>query len=108
MTNVDKKNLEKLMDDKGFVMTMLSQDTPEEVQKLFRDNGVEMSMDEVMELGAELDRYANNSGELDETALENVSGGIVLTAATCWAAAKAVIAVGAAGLAIYKWYKSAH
>ena len=104
---IDNVVLNKLMEDKEFVEKMLSQETPEDVQKLFHENGVEFTMDEVMALGRELDRLSNaGNGELDEQALEDVSGGVVITAATAWAIAKAAIAVGGAGLAIYKWYKS--
>lgn len=106
ISNTEKLGM--LMDNKDFVTTMLSQESPEDVKKLFADNGVDMSMDDVMQLGADLDHAFRNSEELDESNLENVSGGVVIEAATIWAATKAVIAIGAAGLAIYKWYKSAH
>ena len=95
-----------LMDNKDFVVKMLSQETPEAVQELFRENGVDLTMDEVLEFGRELEKAASSGDELDEEMLANVSGGIVIESATAWAIAKCVIAVGSAGLAIYKWYKS--
>ena len=105
MTNTKLTELSTLLENRDFVMTMLGQETPEDVQKLFADNGLELTMDEVMEIGAEIDRFANGGEELDEAALENVSGGAL---ATAWLIAKALIAIGGAGLALYKWYKSAH
>ncbi len=114
MTNESVEKFNQLMEDKEFVVKMLSQKTEEDVQKLFLENNVEMTLDEVDELGATLDKAFEklNNDELDEESLENVSGGflgITLAAGvTWWAVGKAVIGVGAAGLAIYKWYKSAH
>lgn len=105
--SIENEGFIALMEDKQFVEKMLSQAAPEDVQRLFTDSGVELTMEEVMALGAELERqFHNQNGELDENALEGVNGGVIITAATGWAIAKAVIAVGSAGLAIYKWYKS--
>lgn len=105
MSIIKTDALTALMDNKDFVIKMLSQDTPEDVQKLFHENGVDLTLDEVKEFGRELEKAANADDELGEDALESVSGGVV-AAATVWAVAKCVIAVGGAGLAIYKWYKS--
>lgn len=106
MSNVNTAALSTLMDNKEFILTMLSQETPEDVQKLFHENGVDFSLEEVNELGRELERLATTGDELTEDALDSVSGGVVVTAATIWAAAKCAIAIGGAALAIYKWYKS--
>lgn len=104
---IDNAKFNVLMEDKVFVEKMLSLETPEDVQHLFCENGVDFTLEEIMAIGAELDRqFHKQNGELDENALDDVSGGVIITAATGWAIAKAVIAVGAAGLAIYKWYKS--
>lgn len=95
----------KLMENEAFVKEMLSQKNEEDVQKLYADNGIELSIDEVCEVGKMLS-CMDNDGELDASDLDNVAGGVAVTAATCWAVAKTVIAVGGAGLAVYKWYKS--
>ena len=113
MTNTSVEKFNQLMEDKEFVMNMLSQDTEEDVQKLFSENNVEMTLNEVDELGSTLDKAFQkmNNDELDETSLEEVNGGFAISlgvGVTGWAVAKAVIGVGAAGLAVYKWYKSAH
>jgi hypothetical protein len=110
MNNISTEKFNKLMEDKAFVEKMLGQETQEDVQKLFAENGVEMTMEEVGQLGETLNKCFDKLGdELDESALEDVSGGFFITlgaGVTGWAVAKAVIGIGAAGLAIYKWYKS--
>ena len=110
MDNISTEKFNKLMEDEVFFKKMLSQETEADVQKLFHENGVEMTIEEVDELGATLNKcFGKLDEELDEDALEDVSGGFFITlgtGVTIWAVAKAVIGVGAAGLAIYKWYKS--
>lgn len=112
MTTESANKLNLLLEDKEFMMKMLGQDSEQDVQKLFAENGVEMTLEEVDSLGATLDKCFKklDSDELDEDALEDVAGGfaITLVGVSGWAVAKAVIGIGAAGLAIYKWYKSAH
>lgn len=105
MSTVDQAALNTLMEDKEFVVKMMSQETPEDVQALFRENGVDFTLEEVNEFGRELERLASMGEELNEEMLDAVSGGVI-TAATAWAAAKCAIAIGGAALAIYKWYKS--
>ena len=95
----------KLMANEDFVKEMLAKETAEDVQKIFAENGVELTLEEVDEVAKNI--FATETeGELDEAALEDVAGGVVITAATGWAIAKATIAVGGAALGIYKWYKS--
>lgn len=98
----------ELMENKEFVHEMMSQETPEDVQKIFADNGVDMTIDEVNEIGRALANAENGalSNELSEEALEDVSGGVVITAAGVWAAVRIIGAVGSTALAAYKWYKS--
>ena len=106
MTIVTNEAFAKLMENEEFVKEMLAQKSEEDVQKLYAANGVELTIEEVREVGKTLNSL-DNDGELDTTALDNVAGGLFgITAATCWAVAKAAIAVGSAGLSVYKWYKS--
>lgn len=107
MNTIDMEKLNALISDKTFVELMMSQKTPEDVQKVFTEHGVPLTLDDVNRIGAALNQLENPSEELSENDLDSVAGGFfALTAATCWAIAKAVIAIGGAGLAIYKWYKS--
>ncbi|MGN1367587.1 MAG: hypothetical protein ACI4WX_01855 [Aristaeellaceae bacterium] len=106
MSNMNHAALNALLEDKNFMVEMLSQETAEDVQALFKKNGVEFTLEEVREIGRHIEELSSAEEELTDAALESVSGGVVITAATAWAVAKAAIAVGSAGLAIYKWYKS--
>lgn len=93
-----------LLNNKEFVVEMMSQETPEDVQKVFAAHGVDISMEDVNAFGkalASLD-VQNSGDELDEEALMNVAGGVI-----DWIlAGKVVVAVVGAGISIYKWYKS--
>lgn len=100
------ETFKKLMDDQEFVIKMMSQENPEAVQKLLVENGVDASMEDVMTLAKALENAADHEGELNEDALDEVAGGVLVEAATVWAVVKCATAVGAMGLAIYKWYKS--
>ncbi len=102
MSIVNNAEFNALMENEQFVKEMLSAENSEQVQKLYADNGVELTMEEVQEIGKILNTL-DSDGELDADSLDNVSGGSL---ALGWAIAKAVIAVGSAGLAVYKWYKS--
>lgn len=106
MNAVEMEKLNELINDKGFVEMMMSQETPEAVQKVFNEHGVPLTLEDVKRIGSALNQMENPGAELSEADLDGVAGGFALTAATCWAIAKAVIAIGSAGLAIYKWYKS--
>ena len=105
MSYIDNAKFNQLMENTEFVNEMLSQNNEEEVQALYSKHGVELTIDEVREIGKVLNSFETKE-ELDDSDLDEVAGGLVLTAATCWAVAKAAIAVGSAGLAVYKWYKS--
>ena len=105
MSVINNEAFVKLMENEAFVKEMLAQENEEAVQKLYAKNGVELTLEEVREVGKALNSM-DSDGELDAAALDDVAGGVVITAATCWAVAKTAIAVGGAGLAIYKWYKS--
>lgn len=69
--------LEELMKDKAFVDAIFSKETSEEVQKLFAEKGVELTMEEVEGLAAAILQAApEGNGELSENALDSVAGGI--------------------------------
>ena len=106
MTNVDMTRFDQLLADKKFVEQMLAQQTAEDVQKLFNDTGVDFTLEDVNEIGEQLNRAANSNEELSEEALEDVSGGFAITVAGVIAAGKIIVAVGGAGLAVWGWYRS--
>lgn len=53
-----------------------SKETPEEAQAFLQERGVEISLDEIKEIGAALEKMQD--GELSEDDLENVAGGGVI------------------------------
>lgn len=108
MYNSANPKLLELMANKEFVVSMLSQETPEDVQRLFADNGVEFTMDEIHEIGSKLAELEEKYGsdEISEEELMNVVGGSVTVAAVIWGAVRIGVALGGLGLAVYKWYKS--
>ncbi|MBO6159512.1 MAG: hypothetical protein J6P72_09700 [Firmicutes bacterium] len=106
MSTINMERLNQLLEDKAFIEKMMSLDTKEEVKEIFNANGVDFTMEDVEEMAKELERAAEAGDEINESALEDVAGGFAITAAGLLAAGKIIVAVGGAGLAIYKWYKS--
>lgn len=94
-----------LLNNKEFVHEMMSQETPEDVQRVFEAHGVSISLEEVDELGkaiAAAEAQGTAEGELTEDQLMNVAGGAIE-----WIlVGKVVVAVVGAGISLYKWYKS--
>lgn len=77
--------------------------TAEELQELFAKYGVEMTLDEVIDLCGVIARYmqSEDSEELSEDDLDNVAGGIA------WLAiGVAVLCIGALAIGIYNGYQS--
>lgn len=71
--------LEELMKDEAFVKAMFSKESSEEVQKLFAENGVELTMEEIEGLAAAILQAApEGNGELSEDALDSVAGGRII------------------------------
>lgn len=93
-----------LLNNKEFVVKMMSQETPEDVQKVFAEYGVDMSMEDIHEFGKALAALESEKTgeELSEEDLMGVSGGAI-----SWIiVGKVVVAVAGAAISVYKWYKS--
>lgn len=76
--------------------------TAEELQELFCKHGLEMTVEEVVDLCGKIARQmeAGENGEISEDALEDVTGGIA------WAlVGLGVLCVGAVALGIYNGYQ---
>ena len=69
---------EELFKDVDFMDEVLDLGTAEEVQKKFSDKGVEISIDEVEEIGSIFNEAISNinSSELSDDALSAASGGV--------------------------------
>ena len=84
------EKINELMQSEDFAKELLSKQEAEEVQALFEENGVEMSLDEIRTIGALLDKVVSGeitaeqiekaaNGELSEEELAEVAGGVVIT-----------------------------
>ena len=77
--------------------------SPEEATKVLNNNGNDFTVNEVKEMGKAIATVASGvgvSGELDETSLDNVSGGLGDIGNIVLSGASALCAVGSAGCAI--------
>lgn len=97
---MDKRTeqVKALMEDQEFVNHLLTLESNEEVRKAFAEKGVEFSLEEV-EAVAEA---AFGGGELDESQLENVAGGIAWEIIAIVASG---VALAANGMAEYNNYR---
>ncbi|MGN0585464.1 MAG: hypothetical protein ACI4JD_08420 [Ruminococcus sp.] len=69
----------ELLGREDFAEKLKLVESPEDVQKLFADNGVELSLEDIENMAMESMKNADD-GEIDEDDLDNVSGGFVTTA----------------------------
>lgn len=76
---VDPKEIEKvqkLLSDEEFVKKLISQDTIEDAKKLFEDQGIATSIEEMEMLGRFIKKISQKGNEkLSEEDLEEISGG---------------------------------
>ena len=72
----------------------LLEKSPEEVSAYMKTQGYEYSVEEIKAIGAELKAMADKQaeGELDEDALEDVAGGLVISTTTAIAVAAGISA----------------
>lgn len=76
--------------------------SPEEVVETVAKDGIELTVEEVVEFGEKLKAVAVNDGELDVSDLDDVAGGVVITASTAALALAGAALVGKA-VAKYRW-----
>ena len=99
------EKLKELMENEDFVREFLSKENPEDVQILLENNGVELTIDEIKQIGAMLDKIVKGeisqeqlekaaNGELSEDELEEVAGGSVILSFLALGLVTAVIAGG--------------
>ena len=107
-----ENTINKLLENKDFVEKILVMKTPQEIQKAFSDNGVEISVKELEEIAKNIYKLINNPNRKEsviDSELENISGGKVnihkglRTAAAIMAGAGAL---GVGGSLIYVAHKS--
>jgi len=91
--------IEELVKNESFIKELLSMESNEAVIALFKNNGVDITNEEVEELAKGLDQMLNSEANLSEEELQNISGGVIGTSFVVGWALKAA-AVLIAGKAI--------
>ncbi len=98
--------LEELFANEAFVEKLNQVEGKNQLQALFAENGVDLSRDEVDQLVAEVQNYDADQDELDDTQLENVSGGAITVSKLIGYCIKAVKIGWKAGKKFYDWEQS--
>jgi hypothetical protein len=70
---MDQKRVKELLSEEAFVKSLVSLETPEQVQAAFKAKGVDVTVDEVKALGEAVKQSA--SGDVSDADLEKVAGG---------------------------------
>ncbi len=73
MTNVDKAA--KLLENQDFVLKLSKCNDKDAMLALFKDNGAEITLDELNQFGSLLKAVVDNDGELPDEIAEQVAGG---------------------------------
>lgn len=68
------ERLEEVFEDDQFVEALLAMETPEEMQNALAEKGIEVSLEEIMQVRDLVSRF--QGGELTEDELESVAGGM--------------------------------
>ncbi len=74
---MDKNSLENLLKDKDFVKKILEMETPEEVQRSFKENNIDFSIDEIKLMGRIVNECLKEVRSLPEAELSKISAGSV-------------------------------
>lgn len=77
-TNEIKQKLDELKDDQEFMSKLAGCDSVDGMVALFAEEGIYFTEDELKRT-MEMVSVGSTEGELDEDALENVSGGILMS-----------------------------
>ena len=81
----------ELLVKEEFANKLKSAENDADVQRLFADAGVELTLEDIAAMCSESAKIHEND-ELDESALDNVAGGFILTTTACFALAAAELA----------------
>ena len=98
------EKLVEIFSNEQFKSEAESLTTAEELQTLFEEYGLELTMEEVYSLCASIACGMKSNDELDAEDLEFVTGGIAWVAVA--AVALGVVCIGAFAIGIYNGYKS--
>lgn len=94
MTNQEKNVLlEQLAENEAFLSAFAKVESKDQLQELLKNNGLELTCEEVDAFVAKLDEAVG--GELNEENLDDVAGGLAITAGTIFTVSyKAIKKVG--------------
>ena len=68
----NKQKIQELLQDEGFVIRILESQTPQDIQAEFKDNGVDISLEEAQQIVKDFESIEHM---VSDEGLENVSGG---------------------------------
>lgn len=90
--NTQNEDVRKLMENEQFLEGLIEAKDPEELATVLKDNNIELPEGETIEEAFETVQ-AHKTDELTEEALEDVAGGIVITAsvAACYVVSTALL-----------------
>ena len=100
MNDPRMEKLQEAMQDKQYVKELMALETIEDIQAKFAEAGIDFTADEVQDLVDQVvaNTAATEGDELDEAALEGVTGGSILGMA---------IFIGLTALGVYIGWKAA-
>ena len=77
-----RKELENLLKNPNFLIELINSESLESIKEIFERHGVSITTDEIYSIFSSVDEFINlnKDGKLDDVALENISGGFVLSA----------------------------
>ena len=74
---MENKKLGSLLKDKEFLESIIKMETPEEVQKAFKEKGIDFSKEEILSLGDVINKTIEKGVVLSEEELDRISGGSI-------------------------------
>ena len=75
-----EEKINQLLQDEAFLDKMMGCESEKDIADVFTENGIEMSEEEVKDMLEQVSAGKSTGGELDESALEGVSGGRIIGA----------------------------
>ena len=82
MAELNKECIEKVFSDEAFVKSLFELEEPADVQAMLKEKGIEMSLEEIKQLGALITKAIEakqNGEELSLEQLDEVAGGGVVS-----------------------------
>ena len=94
---MNKEHIKKVFSDEEFVKSLIEMETPEEIQTALKEKGVDFTLEEVMQLGEQISRAAELSGEGGELSLDqldDVAGGFLIVGAVAFVVVGLIVGTG--------------